>query len=421
MAAVDTTCKKHLPKADPYQCGGNTSGYLVYRDAFRTFFSGSDYNPVEVGFRMSNAGIKECSTAFADALTECVEAGRIRGRHALPPGMGHAVAAAGTPFEEGIVDDFVEVVRIAVHSVFGTCNNAVLPFWHAQQWSGFLWNALMRLMRDGLAGSRPSVSPMAKEWYLRTSYDLLIRLTRAVHPYLVNPSLTLDSPGVHGFLSVFDSQHGHSLLKKRPVPWCLAVLTEEVANEVLLAMKGPDARQSDPFYFDGVFGWLIGMRPWRGLVQTVATGRADTGLGLVGLSTRAAQTCRHHCEMLHEQLTPGRYAVHPDVLAPRAAKKRGRCEAEADAGGGCPSPPMTPLRQESDEYPGTPQKAARTSSDDAGGTPPYITTVTLKEWVRERSASMRTVEAVTNTRETRAIVQRLSSEAEFAARRELRF
>ena len=178
------TCK-HQPKADPYQCGGTTAGYLVYRDAFRTFFSGGDYDPVEVGFRLSNIGIQECTAAFADALQQCVEEGRIRGRHALPPGMGHAVAPAGTPFEEGLVDDFLEVVRIAVYSVFGTCNNAVMPLWHAQHWTAFLWNAAMRLMREAgcpQRAARPgtSASPMVKEWYLRTSIDLLIRLTRAV-------------------------------------------------------------------------------------------------------------------------------------------------------------------------------------------------------------------------------------------------
>ena len=434
MAAPAETCKKHQPKADPYQCGGTTAGYLVYRDAFRTFFSGGDYDPVEVGFRLSNIGIQECTAAFADALQQCVEEGRIRGRHALPPGMGHAVAPAGTPFEEGLVDDFLEVVRIAVYSVFGTCNNAVMPLWHAQHWTAFLWNAAMRLMREAgcpQRAARPgtSASPMVKEWYLRTSIDLLIRLTRAVHPYMVNPSLTLDSPGVHGFLSVFDSHQGHALLKKRPVAWSVAVMAEEAANEVLLAMQGPDARQSDPFHFDGVYGFLIGMRPWRGLLQTVATGRTDTGIGLVGLSARAAQTCRHHCDTLHRKLNPSGYVFHPEVLAPRAARKRvrgegeggGEVEVEADPDADWLSPPTTPQRQSSDECPGAPRKAARTSSDDGGGTPPRVSMVNVSEWLREVSTKTPAVETVTNTRETRALVQQLSSEAEFAARRELQF
>ena len=47
--------------------------------------------------------------------------------------------------------------------------------------------------------------------------------------------------------------------------------------------------------------------------------------------------------------------------------------------------------------------------------------VNVSEWLREVSTKTPAVETVTNTRETRALVQQLSSEAEFAARRELQF
>ena len=198
---------------------------------------------------------------------------------------------------------------------------------------------------------------------------------------MVNPSLTLDSPGVHGFLSVFDSHQGHALLKKRPVAWSVAVMAEEAANEVLLAMQGPDARQSDPFHFDGVYGFLIGMRPWRGLLQTVATGRTDTGIG-PGLSARAAQTpapLRHAAP----EAQPERVRVSP--RGPRAARARNACGARGEGGGEVevePIPTRTGSRRprrRSASRRTRPGRAAEGGAHelDGGGTPPRVSMVNV--------------------------------------------